>query len=152
MILRYNHMYLLIWTVSSGDRCGPWASCCNGDCYFVNHFIRRPQKKNSLKRNSASLGCKFQCRAQGSSPQPSELELNHSPRNTIWLRYLRLGSYSSLSQHRDYAIDTMMTMTRWWWCDYDEAMVDCTINIPYRIIAQSLYQLFCTCPVWRITL
>ena len=23
----YNHMCLLIWTVFSGERCGPWASC-----------------------------------------------------------------------------------------------------------------------------
>ena len=122
---------------------------CNGDCYFVIHFIRRPQIKNSLKRNSASLGCKFQGRAQGSSSQPSELELNHSPRNNIWLRYLLRGSYSSLSHHRDYAIDAMMAMTCWRWCDYDEAMIDCTINIPYRIIAPSRYRLFCTCAVWR---
>ena len=25
--LWYNHMCLLIWTVFSGERCGPWASC-----------------------------------------------------------------------------------------------------------------------------
>ena len=79
---------------------------------FVIHFIRRPHIKNRLKHNRTSLGSKFQGRAQGSSPQPSELELNHSPRNNIWLRYLLRGSYSSLSHHRDYAIDAMMAMTR----------------------------------------
>ena len=26
-MLWYNHMCLLIWTVFSGERCGPWASC-----------------------------------------------------------------------------------------------------------------------------
>ena len=26
-MLLYNHMCLLIWTVFSGERCGPWASC-----------------------------------------------------------------------------------------------------------------------------
>ena len=27
LMLLYNHMCLLIWTVFSGERCGPWASC-----------------------------------------------------------------------------------------------------------------------------
>ena len=26
-MLWYNHIWLLIWTVFSGERCGPWASC-----------------------------------------------------------------------------------------------------------------------------
>ena len=26
-MLLYNHICLLIWTVFSGERCGPWASC-----------------------------------------------------------------------------------------------------------------------------
>ena len=26
-MLWYNYMCLLIWTVSSGEQCGPWASC-----------------------------------------------------------------------------------------------------------------------------
>ena len=26
-MLLYNHMCLLIWTVFSGEQCGPWASC-----------------------------------------------------------------------------------------------------------------------------
>ena len=28
-MLWYNHMCLLIWTVFSDERCGPWSSCCN---------------------------------------------------------------------------------------------------------------------------
>ena len=40
-MLWYNHMCLLIWTVFSGERCGPWASCCkNLSVWWTIDFLR----------------------------------------------------------------------------------------------------------------
>ena len=36
LMLLYNHMCLLIWTVFSGEPCGPWASCCELWIFFVS--------------------------------------------------------------------------------------------------------------------
>ena len=90
---------------------------CNGDCYFVIHFIRRPQIKNSLKRNSASLGCKFQGRAQGSSSQPSELKLNHPP-------VIPSGYDTYFVGHTvHYRTIAMTRLTLWWRWHVDDGAI-----------------------------
>ena len=48
LMLLYNHMCLMIWTVFSGEWCGPWASCFNFWILFFSkpHSHSQPNIKH----------------------------------------------------------------------------------------------------------
>ena len=98
-MLWYNHLCLLIWTLFSGERCGPWASCCRKWSPLYKMVLRhRPSMPPKIRKKPVQP--KEECLVQNVAERLTRVFYRRQAR---WLDILR-GSETT-TEHGNRVLD-----------------------------------------------